>query len=153
MGPVYGGKLLKDSLSIIAHKASKEPKPRFETAVDLPTRIEAAETILRAMSLTQDYARLVLLVGHGASVTNNPHASGLQCGACGGYSGDVNARLLASVLNEKEVRAGLVERGIEIPEGTLFVAALHDTTTDSVTVNDRDENTTAHDQEIAKTRN
>jgi uncharacterized protein len=152
MGPVYGGKLLKDSLSIIAHKASKEPKPRFETAVDLPTRIEAAETILRAMSLTQDYARLVLLVGHGASVTNNPHASGLQCGACGGYSGDVNARLLASVLNEKEVRAGLVERGIEIPEGTLFVAALHDTTTDSVTLYARDADTTAHDQEIAKTR-
>jgi hypothetical protein len=31
------------------------------------------------MSLTSNFARLVLLVGHGASVVNNPNASGLHC--------------------------------------------------------------------------
>lgn len=152
MGPVYGVKLLKDSLSLSAHAASKEPKPRLGSAVDLPTKIQAAETILNAMSLTRDYARVVLLVGHGASVTNNPHASGLQCGACGGYSGEVNARLLAIMLNEQDVRAGLAKRGIDVPDSTLFIAALHDTTTDFVTLYDPDADTAKHGQDIAAIR-
>jgi uncharacterized protein YbcC (UPF0753/DUF2309 family) len=68
--------------------------------------VDAAETILRAMSLTSNFARLVVFAGHGANVVNNPFASGLHCGACGGYSGEVNARLLAGLLNVPEVRAG-----------------------------------------------
>ena len=68
----------------------------------------------------------------GAGVVNNPHASALQCGGCGGYSGEVNARLLAGLLNDEEVRAGLADRGIAVPPDTLFVAGLHDTTTDEV---------------------
>ncbi len=86
------------------------------------------------MSLTANFAPLVLFAGHGANVVNNPHASALHCGACGGYSGEVNARLLASLLNDPEVRAGLAPRGIEIPADTLFLGALHDTTTDAVTI-------------------
>ncbi len=94
--------------------------------------------ILGAMSLTKGFARLVLLVGHGANVTNNPYASALHCGACGGYAGDVNARLLARLLNEKDVRAGLSERGIDIPADTMFMGAIHDTTTDLVTMYSED---------------
>ncbi|MGE0419145.1 MAG: putative inorganic carbon transporter subunit DabA [Acetobacteraceae bacterium] len=33
-----------------------------------------------------DFARLVVLAGHGAKVVNNPHASALQCSACGGQA-------------------------------------------------------------------
>jgi uncharacterized protein YbcC (UPF0753/DUF2309 family) len=50
------------------------------------------------------------------------------------YSGEVNVRLLAVLLNDPEVRAGLAPDGIEIPDDTLFLAALHDTTTDQVTL-------------------
>lgn len=50
------------------------------------------------------------------------------------YSVDVNARLLTGLLKEPEVRAGLAERGVNIPDDTLFLGALHDTTTDRVTV-------------------
>lgn len=74
----------------------------------------------------------------GGNVTNNPHASALHCGACGGYSGEVNARLLAGLLNDPEVRPGLVTRGIDVPADTVFIAALHDTTTDRVTLYDGD---------------
>jgi uncharacterized protein YbcC (UPF0753/DUF2309 family) len=93
-----------------------------------------AASILRAMSLTDGFAPLVVLAGHGGSSVNNPHASALHCGACGGYSGEVNARLLASLLNDSDVRAGLVVEGIVIPVTTRFVGALHDTTTDAVTL-------------------
>jgi hypothetical protein len=74
----------------------------------------------------------VVLCGHAASVQNNAFASGYDCGACGGSSGAVNARAMAGLLNDPDVRDGLALEGIPVPEDTLFVAALHDTTTDDL---------------------
>lgn len=137
-GPIYMAKLLGDSFRRTPLPAPRDPAPRLTPALDLPDRINAAETILRAMSLTGGFAPVVLLAGHGANVVNNPHASALHCGACGGYSGEVNARLVAMLMNDAEVRAGLAPRGIAVPADTVFVAALHDTTTDAVTLYDQD---------------
>lgn len=134
MGPVYAGKLFRDGLALSEPATPADPPPRFDPPLDLGARIDAAEQVLRAMSLTERFARVVLLVGHGARVTNNPHGSALQCGACGGYSGEVNARLLAGLLNDEQVRTGLAARGISIPAETLFVGAFHDTTTDTVRI-------------------
>lgn len=131
-GPAYIVKLVRDALGLHPNGVPDDPAPRPDPALDLPQRIAMATSILRAMSLSEGFARLVLLVGHGANVVNNPHASALHCGACGGYSGEVNARLLAGLLNDPAVRDGLAANGIAIPDDTLFVGALHDTTTDSV---------------------
>lgn len=147
-GPVYVGKLVGDALGLHRQPAPNDPAPRLDPALDLAQRTKAAETVLRAMSLTEGFARLVVLAGHGASVVNNPHASGLHCGACGGYSGEVNARLLALLLNDPDVRSELAPRGIEIPSDTVFVAALHDTTTDQVTLYPDDPSVDAHRKEI-----
>ncbi len=152
MGPIYGAKLLRDTFGLGRGRPAVEPQPRFEPALDLPSRVKTAESVLRGMSLTGGFARVVLLAGHGASVVNNPHASALHCGACGGYSGEVNARLLASLLNDREVRAGLVPRGIAMPDDTIFVAALHDTTTDGVTLYDRDVDAAAHAEDLGRVR-
>jgi uncharacterized protein YbcC (UPF0753/DUF2309 family) len=149
-GPLYVGKLLIDALGLHPAPAPNDPAPRLDPVIDLAARTQAAETVLRAMSLTTGFARLVLLAGHGANVVNNPHASGLHCGACGGYSGEVNARLLASLLNDPDVRGGLPPRGIEIPADTLFLGALHDTTTDTVTVYADDHPSAPHQADIRR---
>ena len=78
-------------------KETKVLKPRLvakgkSTEVSLHIQIELCAKILRAMSLTKDFARIVLLVGHGSQSANNAHASGLDCEACCGQSGEVNAR-------------------------------------------------------------
>jgi len=99
-------------------------------------RLDAAEGVLRAMSLTAGFAPVVVLCGHGSSTVNNPHAAGLDCGACGGHTGESNARVAAAVLNDPAVRAGLALRGIHVPGATRFIAALHDTTTDEVRLYD-----------------
>jgi uncharacterized protein YbcC (UPF0753/DUF2309 family) len=147
-GPIYAGKLVKDALNMAPNAAPGGPAPRLDPALDTGAMVDAAETILRAMSLTSNFARLVIFAGHGANVVNNPFASGLHCGACGGYSGEVNARLLAGLLNVPEVRAGVKERGIEIPEDTHFVAGLHDTTTDEMIIYDADHPAPAHGEDL-----
>lgn len=151
-GPVYVGKLVKDTLGLKHPALPHDPAPVLEPALDLEARIGAARAVLGAMSLTRDFARLVLLVGHGANVVNNPHASGLHCGACGGYSGEVNARLLASLLNDPPVRAGLAAAGIAIPDDTLFLGALHDTTADDVLIYAADHPSVQHAEILAQTR-
>ena len=151
-GPIYAGKLVRDALGLTSHAAPNDPAPQPDPALDLASLITAAETVLRAMSMTDNFARIVVLAGHGANVVNNPFASGLHCGACGGYSGEVNARLLASVLNNAAVRAGVAERGIALPADTLFVAGLHDTTTDAITLYDADHPSPAHAADLAQAR-
>lgn len=150
-GPAYGLKLMRDALALRPKAAPHDPVPHFAPELFSEDRIGIAAAVLRAMSLTDRFAPLVLIVGHGASVTNNPHVSGLHCGACGGYSGEVNARLLACLLNDPTVRAGLVARGISIPSDTLFMAALHETTTDHVKLY-QDCASHAHTEHVARAR-
>ncbi|SIR42959.1 hypothetical protein SAMN05880582_11343 [Rhizobium sp. RU20A] len=138
MGPVYAGKLLRDGFGFSAHGSKDPARPRLAPQPDVSARVAMARSVLKAMSLTTGFARYVLIAGHGASVTNNPFASALQCGACGGHAGDVNARLLTGLLNDPAVRAALRQEGPQIPADTVFIPALHDTTTDEVTLFDAD---------------
>ena len=103
-----------------------------EQGLSLQEQIGYAETVLRLMGLTSGFAKLIILCGHGSTTENNPYASALDCGACGGNHGGINARLLATFLNKREVRQGLEDCGIHIPLDTVFYGALHNTTTDCV---------------------
>jgi len=99
---------------------------------DTGAKVAIATRVLHAMGLARGVAPLVLLVGHGSQSSNNAHAAALDCGACCGQTGEVNARALALLLNEPAVRTGLQAHGISIPADTHFVAALHNTTTDEI---------------------
>ncbi len=144
-GLSYVGRLLADTLGW--HRPSIPPDEAGLTAAEratlrcvlpesltLPERVAMAEFILRGLGLTQGVAPIVLLVGHGSSTTNNPHRAGLDCGACAGQTGEVNARAAASLLNDPPVRKALVEKGWDLDPKACFLPALHDTTTDRVEI-------------------
>lgn len=120
------------------------------TGLSKDERVDMAEGVLKAMSLRSRFARLVMLAGHGSSTVNNPHASGLDCGACGGNSGEPNARVAAMILNDPDVRAGLEQRGIHVTSDTWFLGCLHDTTTDAVTIFDREQIPESHTEDVER---
>lgn len=141
-------------LTELEHKARL---PRITSHVDgtpisTEQRCQIAEGFLRTIGLTRGFARVVLLVGHGGEAKNNAHAAGLDCGACCGQPGDVNARAAAALFNDAHVRAGLAARGLEVPTTTRFVGALHNTTTDEVTLFVEDTGAATPQAELAEVR-
>jgi uncharacterized protein YbcC (UPF0753/DUF2309 family) len=135
-GPFYAGRLVRDAMGLGAKPEKQFPAPRVVGGLDAKTKADTAAAVLGAMSLTKRHGEIVLLLGHGGQVKNNPHESAYHCGACGGYTGEVSARLLAMLLNDPETRTGLADRGINVADDTLFIAGLHDTTTDKITIYD-----------------
>lgn len=101
-------------------------------------QVDLAESILRGIGITEDFAKLVVLCGHGAATENNPLHAGLDCGACAGHSGEANARFAAMLLNQGFVRDELATRGISVPKDTHFLPGLHNTTTDEIKFFDLD---------------
>ncbi len=85
----------------------------------------------------KQFAPLVFFIGHGSHSANNPFGSSLDCGACAASPGRHNARMLARLANEPEVRKALADRhGVIIPETTVFIGAEHNTTTDDIVLFD-----------------
>jgi len=122
---------IRDDLAGLPARYRAICRPQI-VGITLDAKVSLVSDVLQAMGLKSRFAPFVLLVGHGSQTSNNAHAAALNCGACCGQTGEVNARSLAQLLNESPVRAGLREQGIIIPHETWFVAALHNTTTDEI---------------------
>ena len=153
------GKMLTPALSkaiakflhrIVAPSVATElqinsPDPNIPATPEQPrmgfTDNEQADRIsalLKVLGLTNGFAPIITLIGHGSTSKNNPHESAHDCGACGGRQGGPNARAFAAMANRPEVRELLAQKGIPIPSDSWFVGAQHDTCSDAMTWYDLD---------------
>lgn len=138
--PRGSGRLIRKVLKAWLHKPNTKLSINqvHHTETEIPVGFSEEEKVtysfqaLKTMGLTKNFAPLVVICGHGSQSTNNPYASALDCGACGGAAGGFNARVLATLCNLQEVREALFSKGIEIPEDTVFTAAEHNTTVDEL---------------------
>lgn len=138
-GLFYLFKLLRNSFKNQIRNSEKSNNIKHNLSLDLSDisledKIALAKNSLTAMGIKDSLSPFVFIIGHSSKSTNNPHASGLECGACGGHSGEINAKTAAQILNEPLVRDGLKNNGIEIPNNTIFVAGLHNTINDEITL-------------------
>ena len=166
-GVSFAWKLLKDGFQLGKHESHTcstcaapnlhqhkrlIPDPlddtQAEAGIPPEDQVQLALGALKNMGLTSNFSRLVMLCGHGSNTTNNPYAAGLDCGACGGHAGDSNARVAAAILNQPMVRTVLEGEGIRIPQDTRFIAALHDTTTDEITLFDAEKVPLSHETDL-----
>ncbi len=97
----------------------------------LDERVEYAATAFELMGI-EAFGRLFVFTGHASETANNPFDSSLDCGACAGNPGGPSARVLATICNDEAVRERLAERGIDVPDDTVFLAGQHNTTTDDI---------------------
>jgi uncharacterized protein len=128
------------------------PDHGIQWGMSVAQRTTAAAGMLRALGLVEQFAPVILVTGHAATVENNAFAAAYDCGACGGNGGHVNARVMAAVLNDPRVRRRLAdEHGIVVPGATIAVPAWHNTTTDEVRIDPMDVPST-HAREVAELR-
>ena len=115
-------------------RESDEPNPEGHLlGFSLTEMADKLTGLLRNIGLTDHFAPLVVVIAHGSSSVNNPHFAAYDCGACSGKPGAPNARAFAWMANHEPVREILRARGINIPDSTRFVAALHNTSSDEIT--------------------
>ena len=135
------------------------PEPHTELIIDKGegnhgySKDEMANIVLGTLKmcgLKEPYARLVVMMGHGASSTNNPFRQAYGCGACGGNAGMPNSRAFAKMANDEGVRIALAEKGVVVPKDTHFISAFHDTTTDEIHFMDLETLPASHKEDFAK---
>jgi len=143
---------LRRHYDLNARSASRHKERITRTGFTLDEQALTVDTALRMMGLTKNFARLILFCAHGSTSDNNPYESALDCGACGGNEGKPNARVLAMMANNRNVRERLGRTGLEIPPDTHFLAGQMDTTTDEVHLFDLEDLPPTHRADLSRLR-
>lgn len=96
--------------------------------LDREARVTYARALFRLTGMDPN-TPLIVLTGHRGEALNNPYSATLDCGACAGHGGAPNARAMAAILNDPDVR-----RALDLPSDGFALAAEHNTTTDEITL-------------------
>ena len=124
--------LSKNSKLLIENQEHLSLENGLQQGFKIQEMADRIENLFRSIGLVTDFSDLVYIIGHGATSVNNTHYAGYDCGACSGRPSITNAIVASYAANHLEVRKILRERGINIPEKTQFIPALHDTTRDEI---------------------
>ncbi len=144
---------LRDQYKINRSFVSMQMERLGKIGFSLDEQVYFVGQALRMMGMKENFSRFVILAGHASQSDNNPYESALDCGACGGGHGLVSARVLAQMANKPDVRRELRDQGIDIPDDTWFVPALHNTTSDAIDLHDLDLLPTSHLVYMERLRN
>jgi uncharacterized protein YbcC (UPF0753/DUF2309 family) len=122
----------------VENKNGEKTEDGLQIGFTIHEMADRLEGLLRSIGLIANFGKVIYAIGHGSSSVNNTHYAGYDCGACSGRPGSVNARVIAHIGNHQQVRLILREKGIDIPDETVFVGALHDTSRDEIMYYDLD---------------
>lgn len=139
----------------ILHKDDWNDVDGLQVGYTVDQAAERIAGVFKSTGCISDFKPIVYIIGHGSSSSNNTHYAGYNCGACFGRPGSVNARAFSALVNMKEVRECLKNiHGITIPEKTVFIGGLHDTSRDDIAFFDleklSEEQKTIHDSHARK---
>jgi uncharacterized protein len=141
----YFGQIIQPPpITELSLQRNEDPPSEEHLGFSLDEMVEIVAKILRDIGLLSVFSRLVFVTGHGSGSLNNPHESAYNCGACSGGHGGANARAFCRMANHGKVRERLLEKGINLPDETIFVACEHNTCDDSVAYFDLDQLPRSH---------
>lgn len=138
--------MTKDGKLVIENRDVDDKENGLQLGFTVTEMTNRVEGLLRGIGLVEQYAPIVYVIAHGSSSANNPHHGAHDCGACSGRPGSVNARVFAFMANHPGVRSALKDRGLIIPDETIFIGALHDTAGDRIEFYDDEELDFVHNE-------
>jgi hypothetical protein len=114
------------------HYLNGESHIDFIDGYTLEEKATIVSDILGGAGLKSVQSKLVIILGHASTTTNNPFQKSYGCGACSGQSGFSNAKVFAEFANDPMIRLELVKKNIMIDDSVYFLAACHDTSADKI---------------------
>lgn len=112
---------------------SREDHPNLgPLGYSLEEQAAIVASVLAPLLPCRSWAPVLVAMAHESSSRNNPFRQAYGCGACSGNSGAPNARVFAAMANHPEVRELLRRHGIDLPDSTRVIPAVHDTSRDLV---------------------
>ena len=114
---------IEDAISGLANA----PVTDFEMPYTTEEATERLAQLYKNIGTKDNFARIIIVTGHGSRSINNPFLAAYNCGACCGREGGPNARIFARCANDPKVRAMLKrDHDIAIPNDTWFVGGYHE---------------------------
>jgi uncharacterized protein YbcC (UPF0753/DUF2309 family) len=124
---------IRTDIHITARSEKTDPTPDDPAfGYSLEEQATRLSSFLRTNGLADNFATFVVIMGHGSTNENNPHRSAYGCGACSGKYSGPNARILAHMGNNPDVRKLMRADGLDIPDDTWFIGSMHNTCSEAI---------------------